>query len=234
MVFLSRYAKQAVERVTGKLTCKTAIIPHGLNLKFYQPPKRQKSITSCDQHTPFRLIYVSIIDQYKHQWHVVEAVASLRRKGFPLVLELIGPAYLPALSRLKQSIERHDPARSWVFYHETVPYNELHEKYLQADLGIFASSCETFGLILLEMMGAGMPIACSKRSAMPEILGDAGLYFDPEKPETIAEVLRKYIHSPELRAAKAKASYARAQTYSWHQCADSTLSFIASIMHKEK
>ena len=60
-------------------------------------------------------------------------------------------------------------------------HDDLHQKYLDADLGLFASSCENMPNILLETMGAGLPIACSNRQPMPEILKNGGEYFDPEK-----------------------------------------------------
>ena len=115
-------------------------------------------------------------------------------------------------------------------YTGVVPHTELHSRYAQADLGLFASSCETFGQILVEMMSAGLPIACSNRSAMPELLGDAGVYFDPERPIDIAHALRTLINSPDLRAKLAKASYERVHAYSWQRCADETFGFLAQCV----
>ena len=85
---------------------------------------------------PFRLIYVSCVDQYKHQWHLVEAVARLRQEGLPLVLNLVGPAYPPALSRLKATIHKFPSANDWVCYYGELPYEVLHRQYEQADIGI--------------------------------------------------------------------------------------------------
>jgi glycosyltransferase involved in cell wall biosynthesis len=83
--------------------------------------------------------------------------------------------------------------------------------------------------ILLETMVAGLPVACSNRGPMPEVLGDAGLYFDPENPADIAQAIRRFILSPELRNEKAKTSFARARQFSWAGCADQTFSFLAEI-----
>ena len=49
-------------------------------------------------------------------------------------------------------------------------------------MGIFASSCESSSCVLIENMASGLPIACSNRGPMPEVLKDGGVYFDPEKP----------------------------------------------------
>jgi glycosyltransferase involved in cell wall biosynthesis len=110
-----------------------------------------------------------------------------------------------------------------------VPYGQLQTYYAKADLGIFASSCETFGIILLEKMATGLPIVCSKLSSMAEILQDGGLYFHPEKKDEIANAIEQYLLSPVLQSNKRTISYALAQEYSWEKCADQTFSFLRDI-----
>ena len=192
-------------------------------------PRLQRDINFCDASTPFRILYVSIIEQYKHQWQVVEAVSILRKKGLQIVLDLVGPAYPPALNRLNDAIEIADPGRDWVHYQGAISYDELHLRYSKADVGIFASSCENMPNILLELMASGLPIACSNRGPMPEVLGDCGIYFDPEKPDSIARALSELIHSPQLRSDLANSSYIRSKDYSWQRCADETFNFIAGF-----
>ena len=234
LILLTQYAHDAVLRVTGPISGKTIIIPHGLNLRFISPPKVQRDILGFNDAQPFRLLYVSIIDQYKHQWHVVEAVAALRKQGLPIVLDLVGPSYPPALQRLDETLDRVDSNRRFVHYHGAVPFHELHHFYAQADLGLFASSCENMPNILLETMGSGLPIACSNRGPMPEVLGTAGVYFDPESVDDIARALRDLIKSPQLRTELAQASYERAQQYSWHRCAKTTFEFLATVAHQHQ
>jgi len=228
LIFLTDYARQVVSVVAGKLSGKTCTIPHGLNLRFIHAPKLQRSITDYDDVNPYRILYVSIIDQYKHQWHVVEAVAALRQKGLPVVLDLVGPAYPPALKRLTEVIDRLDINRVWVRYYGAIPFNELHLRYAQADLGLFASSCENMPNILLETMASGLPIACSNRGPMPEVLGDGGVYFAPEQPADITRALSKLIESPQLRTELAQVSYQNSQKYSWLRCAEETFEFLAA------
>lgn len=229
MIFLTDYAEKAVLDVTGELSGQVGIIPHGLNPRFSIEPKEQKSIFEYTEENPYRLVYVSIIDQYKHQWHVVAAVHKLRKEGIPVVLDLVGPAYPPALRRLNGALSKFDPTSQWVRYHGAIFYNDLHQIYQNADLGIFASSCENMPNILLETMAAGLPIACSDRGPMPEMLGSAGLYFDPENPDDIASAIQKYIDSPRIRTDKSKESFALSQNYSWKRCAYQTFHFLHEI-----
>ena len=234
VVFLTEYARAVVLRVTGKLRGHTCIVPHGVNPRFNIPPKQQRSIAEYNVIHPYRVLYVSIIDQYKHQWHVVEAVAALRKKGFPIALDLVGPAYPPALKRLNETINRVDHERRWVHYHGAVPFLELHLRYVQADLGLFASTCENMPNILLETMASGLPTACSNRGPMPDVLGQAGAFFNPEQPEDIARVLRELIESPETRTEVARAGYERVKEYSWQRCANETFKFLVEMAHAKR
>jgi glycosyltransferase involved in cell wall biosynthesis len=83
--------------------------------------------------------------------------------------------------------------------------------------------------ILLEGMASGFPIACARRGPMEEILGDAGIYFDPENAASIEEALRTLIGDTELRARCAEAAYTRAKEYSWDRCTRETFAFLERV-----
>lgn len=234
LIFLSAYAREAVIRVTRGLAGPTTIIPHGVDPRFTLPPRPQEPIGSYSSARPLRLLYVSVVDVYKHQWNVARAVAKLRGEGLPLTLDLVGPGKPRAVGKLRETLAEVDPGGNCVRYLGAVPHRELHAIYAQADLGVFASSCETFGQILTEAMSSGLPIACSNRSAMPEMLGDAGIYFDPENPDDIARALRQLINSPALRQELAEAAFERAQTYSWQRCAEETFEFLSKVSQRNK
>jgi glycosyltransferase involved in cell wall biosynthesis len=234
IIFLTDYALKMVMKVTGRMRGKTSIVKHGLNPRFIKLPKIQRDIAEYNDSHPYRVLYVSIIDQYKHQWHVVEAIAILRKKGLPIELDMVGPANLRALKRLNATIDCVDIGQHWVHYHGAIAFDELHHWYAQADLGLFASSCENMPNILLEKMASGLPIACSNMGPMPEILGQAGVYFDPEQPDDIARALLELIESPQLRNELSKLSYASAQKYSWQRCADETLRFLNAVAQEYK
>lgn len=229
LIFLTQYARDAVLRIINTTNGKTTLIPHGVDERFIRAPREQMAVIHYSEERPFRVLYVSIIHVYKHQWHVAEAVAQLRKIGLPVVLDLVGPAYPQSLQRLRRTLDSVDPMSEFIKYHGAIPHEELHSHYCRADVCLFASSCETFGQILTEAMSAGLPIACSNRSAMHEILGDAGVYFDPENPIDIARALREMIDSPELQAKKAEQSFKRVQVYSWQRCANETFGFIADV-----
>ena len=229
LIFLTRYAKDVVLNVIGATKFKTITIPHGIHARFHKPPRDQLEFNQYSKARPFKLLYVSTVDVHKHQWHVAEAVAVLRQEGLPVSLSLVGPAYPPALKRLRKTLAKVDPKADFIKYKGSVPYAELNELYAEADIFLFASSCENMPNILLESMASGLPIACAKRGPMPEVLGDAGIYFDPESPKDIANAIRQLIDSPGLREEKAKAAFEYVQQYSWARCAEETFAFLSSI-----
>ena len=228
VIFLTEYARDGVQAVTGNLAGKTATIPHGINARFFSPPRPQRSLAEFTQEHPCRLIYVSIVDNYKHQWQVARAVAQLRTAGIFVTLDLIGPP-ARAIARLEHTLNQIDPAAEFIKYHGAVDYEQLHTLYLAADIGIFASSCENMPNILLEIMAAGLPVACSNMGPMPEMLGEAGEYFNPEQSERIAAAIGKLIISDRLRTDLANLSFQKSQLYSWERCASETFAFLAQI-----
>lgn len=228
LIFLTEYAREAVGRV-AKLPARITVIPHGVEERFRVAPREQKPLESYSMERPLRALYVSIVDVYKHQWHVARAVHGLRAAGLPIALDFVGPAYPPALARFQATLRELDPQGEGLRYLGAVPFQKLHELHGQADLFVFASSCENMPNVLLEGMAAGLPIACSKRGPMPEVLGDAGVCFDPERPDEIAAALRRLAEDAELRRRLAAAASERARRFSWERCARETLSFIAAF-----
>jgi glycosyltransferase involved in cell wall biosynthesis len=229
VIFLTRYARNAVMQVIGTTSGTTAIIPHGVDGGLLRASREQKGIERYSADNPFKIIYVSIVDQYKHQCEVAEAIALLRDSGLPVTLDLVGPAYPPSLEQLRQTLARVDPHEEFVFYRGALPYSDLADIYAQSDLCVFASTCENMPNILLEGMAAGLPIACSSRGPMPEILGDAGVYFDPENPLDVARALTELVSNRALRARSATGSSARVRDFSWDRCARETFEFLADV-----
>jgi glycosyltransferase involved in cell wall biosynthesis len=228
LIFLTAYAKREVERQIGA-HARSAIVPHGVEERFRTAPRPARALADCTPADPLRLLYVSIVDTYKHQWHVADAVASLRREGLPLAIDFVGPEYPPAGRRLRAALARLDPRGEFLRAPGNASHAELPELYRRAELFVFASSCENMPNILLEAMAAGLPIACARRGPMPEVLGDAGAYFDPEAPDSIAAAVRGLAADAGLRARAARAAHARAQDFSWARCASETFAFLRAV-----
>jgi len=88
--------------------------------------------------------------------------------------------------------------------------------------------------ILVEKMASGLPIACSSYGPMPEVLGDAGVYFDPENPIDIEKALWSLISSSSFRTIKARECFLKSHNYSWEQCSSKTFSFFIQLINYQK
>ena len=224
-LFLTQYASDVIQHYTGALA-RARVIPHGISDHFRRSPA---SRPFRNAGTPLRCVYVSNADVYKHQWHVVAAFASLRAAGHNVRLKLVGAQAGPSQARVAAAVARHDPTRSFVeitpmMAHEAIP-GELGE----ADLFVFASSCENMPNTLVEAMASALPIVCSDRGPMPEILRDGGIYFDPEDPASIAAAVSTLLADQPRRVACAVRAEELARHYSWRRCAQETWHYLTEI-----
>lgn len=228
MIYLTEYARQKVSAVVGKSSGSNRVIPHGIDRRFAPRPHSNQS----EGGSALRVLYVSVVDLYKHQWRVVEAVAQLQNEGFDVELTLIGPGYPPAEKKLLASLSKFKPRENSVKYLGPVAHSELAHYYCEADVFVYASSCENLPNILLEAMATGLPIASSDRGPMREILRDGGLFFDPEDSATIASAIRQYLLTPDVGAEKGRLALRYAGEYSWERCARETFSYLREVAVK--
>ena len=231
VIFLTQYASTVIQKSCGKLN-NVGIVPHGVKESF-RDVKVFSSIDSGNENgAELRCLYVSNALPYKHQWMVVKAVAALREEGFSINLTLVGGGSGKSQIRLETQIAESDPDGVFVTQHAFIPHDEIKIYLEKTDIYIFASSCENMPNTLIEGMAAGLPIACSDRGPMPEVLCDGGVYFDPENPDSIADALRQLATNNELCQQMAKKSKTLAEKYSWKRCADETLAFLVKT-HKK-
>jgi glycosyltransferase involved in cell wall biosynthesis len=213
VVFLNQYCFNVLPQSIQKRIKKKAIIPHGVSQLFTPQP------TQSFQGV-FKLIYVSTVDEYKHQWKIAQAIAELINEGYQVEIDFIGGANPVSLKRLNPFLS------GAIRYRGVVPYGELPAWYSRSDAFIFGSTCETFGMVLLEAMACGLPVICSNKSSMPETVGDCGLYFDPLEVKSIKEAISKiYKNQPLMEELRLKGiNYAK--QFSWERISHETFKFI--------
>ncbi len=228
LVFLTQYAEKVIKTSLNGLRATTAVIPHGIESRFVLRPRPQRQVQNF-LNKPFQLLYVSIQMPYKHHIEVMQAVTKLRGEGVSVVLTMVGENSGPYGKAVLDKRSELDPQGKFIKDLGHVDFARLHALYRSADAFVFASSCENLPNILIEAMAAGLPIASSDRGPMPDVLGDAGIYFDPEVPDSIADALRRLASDDVLRARLARSAWQESQAYSWEVCARDTLRFIVQV-----
>ncbi len=96
-----------------------------------------------------------------------------------------------------------------------IPENDMNALYANAECFVFPSKMEGFGMPVLESFAAGCPAILSDSSCFPEIAGNAGIYFNPENTEELAEMIQLTIGDLTFRNGKIKAGKERLKLFSW-------------------
>lgn len=168
------------------------------------------------------LFYPAATWPHKNHLNLLEALAVLRDKhGFEEQLLLTGipqdnhENVLVAIKRLGLDGQ--------VRFLNFVPFEDLPVIYSLASLLVFPSLFEGFGIPLVEAMNVGLPIACSDRTSIPEVAGDAGLYFNPEDPEDMAEKIHRLWHDKQLRESLVKRGSERVKLFGGEEMARKTI-----------
>ncbi len=233
IIFISNYAEKKIVK-SLKLDKKNIIkINHGISPKFKNNIKEQKELSLYNDQTPYKLLYVSTVHVYKHQWNVVKAIHILREQGIPIELDLVGGViYESAGERLLRTINEIDPKGEFIHNHGHIPYNKIQTLYKETDGIIFASTCENMPNILIEAMASGRPIACSKKDPMPEFLEDDGFYFESHNVDSIVEALKKMLYNPQKSKLFIENNLLKIEKYSWKKTSNSTFNFIIDVFEK--
>ena len=227
VIFLTAYASEAIQKSSGKLNF-VRIIPHGVDEKFSNI--NRFGISKLKVNDTLDCLYVSNVAPYKHQWHVIHAISILRRQGINVKLTLTGGGNAGSSSvanyKLGKALKDFDPDGQFVSVLGYIDHSTLPSLLSKSDIFIFASSCENMPNTLLEAMAVGLPIACSNRGPMPEILESAGVYFNPEDSISIFNAVKYLVRNPIERDNFALKAKSISTHYSWKRCSAETFSFL--------
>jgi glycosyltransferase involved in cell wall biosynthesis len=104
-----------------------------------------------------------------------------------------------------------------------LPSEDVEGLYGIASCAVFPSLYEGFGLPVLEAMAHAVPVACSNRSSLPQVAGDAALLFDPEDVEAILRAMQTLLRDGDRAGELAAAGRKRAREFTWERTADLTV-----------
>jgi glycosyltransferase involved in cell wall biosynthesis len=170
----------------------------------------------------FLVINVGRQSPEKGLWQLRERISPL--KGVTLSFVGGGPGH--------EDLKKHFAGTDTTFP-GYLREKDLIAAYRSADAFIFPSTTETFGLVALEAMACGVPVIAAKAGGVLDTVvdGENGLYFDPEQPEQITELVVKLRDNPEYRKKLADQGLAHARNRSWRATMDQLVGFYQLARH---
>jgi glycosyltransferase involved in cell wall biosynthesis len=193
------------------------VTPHGADDDLAAPPSRDEARGRLALRGPMVLTVGTILNR-RCLPVLFHAAARLRRSWPDLTLEVVGEnrtrPHLDLLA-LARRAGLDGGARILGFVGEAA----LADRYAAADVAVFLSEYEGFGLPALEAMARGVPVVTSTRPALGEIFGEAAVLVDPRDTPAVADALHRVLRDGDLRAGLVSRGRALAARHSWAACA---------------
>jgi glycosyltransferase involved in cell wall biosynthesis len=176
------------------------------------------------------LLYLGTLQPKKNLIHLIEAFYILYTKYKILNTSLVvagkkGWLYEQVFEKVKEL-----RVESKVVFTDYVPEEDKYRLVAGSQCFILPSLYEGFGIPVLEAMAIGVPVAISNVSSLPEVGGEAAFYFDPEKPQSIAQTIADVLKlSPSERVAVAQKGKTQAEKFTWEKCARTILDTLEQL-----
>lgn len=208
---------------------KITVVHNGYDSEFFnlKVEPNHKLLSNYSLLPKSYILFLGTIQPRKNAIKLVQAFHLLKLAGYKGKLVIAGGIGWMAdetLAVIKSSPESKDIVLTGYINDET-----RKALYANADVYVLPSLYEGFGVPAIEAMGCGAPVAVSDNSSLPEVVGEAGLYFNASDPEGMFDAIMSIKKD---RASWVKKSLKRAQDFSWEKCAKETLKVITNVGEK--
>ena len=207
----SRHTARDVVELLGCDEARIRVLPLGADLVQFHTPQ-PAPLADWETRMAGRQVIISVgsVAERKNLAMLPDFLVRLRAAGWPVTLVRIGDELPSALARELRGVLGPE-----LLELGKVSAEHLAGAYQRAALLIFPSRLEGFGLPVLEAMAAGCPVVCSDASSLPEVGGDAALYFGPDDNGAAAAQAEILLRGGEARGERIRAGRARAERFSW-------------------
>jgi glycosyltransferase involved in cell wall biosynthesis len=197
------------------------VVPYGVDDAFFDAPAEAPGETRERLHVPadaYVVLHVGSVVERKNVPAVIAGVAGLRKRGVPAWLLQVGGRFTDQ----QQADIAERGLESVVVQVAEAPERDLRVAYRAADVLLFPSHYEGFGLPLLEAMASGLPIVTSGAGALAEVAGDAAIVVASRDPERYSEALLQLASDPVTADDLRARGRARARGFRWPDAARRT------------
>lgn len=181
--------------------------------------------------TPFErfLLYVGQQSDYKNIRRLGDAHQKLLEKYPDLGLILVGRKKADALKNERYFVNKNYKN---IIFTDFIPNSQRDWLYQHCAAYVFPSLMEGFGLPGLEAMGYGAPVVSSNATCLPEVYGDAALYFTPTDVDDMAHAIDRTLADPSLRTHLIELGHQQHAKYSWRRMAEQTHAAYLEVIKK--
>lgn len=219
IVTVSQFTKDEIRDMFGTPAEKIIPIHNGLDQTRFRFSRGGTDPRSTFSLPSAYYLYIGPFSRKKNLRVIIEALA-LAKPGdaWHLPVVVAGDTRRSALYGSTLDLVRQRGLEKYFHFLGSVPDQEIPPLYANARAFIYPSYYEGFGLPPLEAMACGTPVIASNRSSLPEILGDAALYIDPDDPLTLIECLKK-VQGSAIRRKMIALGLKRAGLFRWERTA---------------
>ena len=227
----SHFTKKTVAEALGYPADRMFVVPLGVDHGVFRPlPVSEPFCRRYQLDDPLRyILYVGSENPRKNLPRLVRAFARLH-EALPesRLIKIGSPEYAREAEQLRSQVQDMG-LTGFVLFYPHVPDEDLALFYNLADLFVFPSLCEGFGLPPLEAMACGTPVVCSNAASLPEVVGDAAIMVDPYDVEGLAEAMRRVLADAGLREELREKGLARARQFTWERTARETVAVYQQV-----
>lgn len=219
LIAVSQTTLADMRRLPIVLPKRSSVIYEGVDPEFLTlvlPIMRQKIQLLLGIDKPY-LLYVGVWMSHKNLLRLLQAFQLVRAQHPSIQLVITGKP-VPGYSNLLQYV-REQQLEQHIIFPGFVPHALLPALYAQAEALVFPSLYEGFGLPALEAAACGTPVVTSNVSSIPELLGDAACYVNPESVEDIARGITSVLADPLYAGDLVTKGLAQSRKYSWEETA---------------
>lgn len=225
----SQTSKADIVRYLKVPASKVQVIYPGVSAVYFPSPVDTVTKVRAQYSLPDGyILFVGSVEERKNLHRLLHACAQLWQAGERRSLVVVGPhkwKYAKIIETLRElNLEQH------VIFTGYVSDSDLPALYTGADLFVFPSLYEGFGLPPLEAMACGTPVVCSNAASLPEVVGDAAITVDPYDVEGLAEAMHCVLTDADLQEKLRKRGLKQARQFTWERTARETLAVYQEIL----